>query len=100
MMNEKQKRKAQLFGGLSLIGVSGLGYLLSFIFISFYGTEEDGIIARSRANESERISDSISRHHFRGVSEFLIIFSSILLFIGIILVLIRLANDFKNKKAD
>ncbi len=83
--SEKEKNRIGLIFGVSSIGVSLIGYLVSLVRLAFYGKDNNGVVARKTATETAYTKDRASRTNFRRTSQFLLIVSGVLLALGILL---------------
>ena len=98
-LTEKGKNQAGIIAGVSSIGISLVGFLVSLVRLAFYGNDNNGVIALRVSNETAYTRDRASRTNFRRTSHFLLIVSGVFLALGIALTIIFSIRNFLLRKS-
>lgn len=98
-LTEKGKNQTGIIAGLSSIGISLVGYLVSLVRLAYYGNGNNGVVALHVSNETAYTRDRASRTNFRRTSQFLLIVSGVFLALGIALTIIFSIRSFLLRKS-
>ena len=98
-LTEKGKNQACIIAGVSSIGISLVGFLVSLVRLAYYGNDNNGVVALRVSNETAYTRDRAYRTNFRRTSEFLLIVSGVFLALGIALTIIFSIRSFLLRKS-
>lgn len=98
-LTEKGKNQAGIIVGVSSIGISLVGFLVSLVRLAYYGNGNNGVVALRVSNETTYTRDRASRTNFRRTSQFLLIVSGVFLALGLALTIIFSIRSFLLRKS-